>query len=906
MARESTKITLEELFTPDESNISAPVLPSLSVPENPLIGREQELQEIHAFLTDPSCRLLSLVGPGGVGKSRLALQVALESKGRFADGICFVYLVSVQSGELLAGAIANAFKIAFYGQEDMRKQLLNFLREKEILLFLDNFEHLQEEANWLAIILEECPRVKIVVTSRESLGLQGEKLFAVKGLRYPADETEKNIDGYGAVQLFLLEAKNAQAGFQLKETQKPHPISLCQFLDGMPLSLRLAASGVKTHSIDGILTEVRQNRDFLVSTYRDIPERHRSIRAIFESSWNTLAPGKKKVLSQLSVFLDGFTGEASQAVAGVSAPQLTLLTDKSLLEKSTSGRFGLHPLLKQYLEEKLEETPEIREQTRAKHNDYFAGFAAERVVLLHGPRQKEALKDIKTELENIRTAWIRLLEKGSVEKAEPFLDPVFLYFEVRGLYREGARIFGAAAKVVADRLIGMKPAPNNLRALYGDLAAHQGTFFYQQGDNTRANEILRSSLTLLQEIGSGKQIAFAVNHLCFVLSLISGNFQEAKDLLEKVIPACEEREDKPLLALSLKNLGYVNWRMGNYTEARQQFYRSHNIFQELGDTDSLAMILTEIVNLAFDQSRYEEAEELCLQSLKVYKEIGHRSGEAWTLGKLGNIQWARGNYEIAQKLYTKALQNFRETGDREGVAWAQNSIGSNLRSMGECDDALRCFQEGIEIYRGLGHRWGTAWSLTNRGLLKCVLGRHDEAAKDFLESCETFKAIENPWGTAFALDGLGWAAFGQGRVKAALMYYAESLSIFKKNGNQRDMSMVLCHLGEAALASQEPVEARKYLNPALRAAMDIFAIPVILKIMFEACLLAAQERKTEAALTGALFILNHSATEWEVREKARVLTNGFRKTLGDTKFTELEQKSKILGIKQAAEDLLAT
>jgi predicted ATPase len=905
MAQEPPKMTLEELFTPVESNAASPVVPDLSAPVNPLIGRERELQEIRSLLEDPSCRLLSLVGPGGVGKSRLALQVALESKGRFADGVCFVYLVSVQSAELLAAAIANAFKISFYGQEDMRKQVLNFMREKEMLLFLDNFEHLLEESDWLVKIREECPKVKIVVTSRESLGLKGERLFMVKGLRYPSDESEKEIDGYGAVQLFLLEAKNAHDGFIMEENQKPYLISLCQFLDGMPLGLGLAASCVKTHSLEDILTEVKHNRDFLASTYGDIPERHRSIRAVFESSWNALTPGKKTVLSQLSVFQSGFTGEASQAVTGAPAPQLMLLADKSLLEKSSTGRFGLHPLLKQYLEEKLEEAPEIREKTRDNLSDYFAGFVGERALLLHGPRQKEALEDIKTESENIRAAWTRLLEKGPAEKVESFLDPIFLYFEVRGLYGEGEKIFNAAAKVVADRLARDESAPRALRALYGDLTARQGTFFYQQGDNGRANEILRSSLTLLQEVGSGKQIAFAVNHLCFVLSLISGNFQEAKDLLEKVISPCEKRGDKPMLALSLKNLGYVNWRMGNYTEARQQFHRSQNIFQELGDADSLAIVLTEIVNLAFDQSRYEEAEELCLQSLKVYKEIGHRSGEAWTLGKLANIHWARGNYEIAQKLYAQALRHFRDTGDREGVAWAQNSIGLNLRSMGDCESALKCFQEGIEIYQGVGHRWGAAWSMANRAFLECVLGHYAEATKDFMGSYETFKSIENPWGTAFALDGLGWVAFGQGRAEEALKYYSESFSIFRKNGNQRDESMVLCHLGEAALVCQEPVEARKYLTPALRTAMEIFAIPVILKIMFEACLLAAQEKKTEVALIGAFFILNHTATEWEVKEKARVLINGFKEVLGDTKFAELDQKSKGVQLKQAAEDLLA-
>ncbi len=888
MSQSVEKITLEEILAPEKT--AAPIqAPARMV--SLFLGRDAELADVIHRLSDPACRLLTLVGPGGVGKTRLAEQVAAESRARFEHGVAFVPLAPIHSPEFIPSAIATALRLQTFGQEDMKKQVLNFLREKEILLVLDNFEHLLEEADWLVKVRDEAPRVKFLVTSRESLGLRGEKTLEVRGLGSPLDEHDPELDRYGAIQLFLHKARAAKPDFQLLEEDRPYLVSLCRSLDGMPLGLELAAGWVKTLSIQEILSEIKKNRDFLASTYGELPERHRSLRAAFEYSWKMVGPGQKEILRKLAVFRGEFPQEAAEFVTGAPPTQLALLADKSILRKGAGGRFEIHSLLKQYLIEKLEEIPELREEINRQHCLYHAGFMRRNAELLWGPRQKEALDAVGMEIEDIRGAWQWAFRKELHESLAGFIDALFLYYDVRGLYQEGERVFGDALGAYEDLMKREgSGASKLLRALYGDLLGKVGRFQFRLGRTDLAIDLMRRSLDHLKRSGSEHQIVFVVNQLSFVIALVTGAFAEAKGLLEENLETCERNGDKAGLALSLRNLGYVNWKLGNLTEARQQYHRAQNISQEMGDAFSLSIILTETVNLVFDLSRYEEAEELCLQTLKVHQEIGHRSGMAWTRGKLGNIHWALGNFEIAKKLYEGSLKTFRETGDREGIAWGSNSLGHVLRSLGNYNWALESYKEGFELYRTVDHQWGMAWVLANEGHLQFLLGKFSEAETAFSNALRIFRIIQNPWGTAYALDGLALVGTRSGQNDTALKCLEEGLGLFKKAGNSRETALTLGHLAEWYESQKDGENARKHLTQGLKLAADIFAAPVVFRLLLTWARLSKAEGDLEEAWVTVRTIEEGAAAEWETREPARALRADLERELGAETIAGILQK----------------
>ncbi len=357
-----------------------PGLSNLPTHRTIFVGRELELSEVSELLVHPDCPLLSLVGMGGVGKTRLALRAALEllNEGGFADGVVFVPLETLTDPASIPAVIAGALGLTLTGEEDAGSVVKRFLEEKRLLLVLDNFEHLLEGASFVRELIDSCPQLKLLVTSRERLNLEHEWVFTLGGLSFPEEGTTMERAGsFDAVRLFFQRARRAQPNFSLTPEVLPAVLRICQLVGGMPLAIELASSWLRALPVHEIAGELEAGMDLLESSARDALERQRGVRLVFDHAWSLLSEGERGVLRRLSVFRGGFTRKAASEIAGVTLPGLAGLVDKSFLRMSPEGRYDRHPLLSQYTSEKLAEHPEERAEVEQRHGSFYLALVRE-------------------------------------------------------------------------------------------------------------------------------------------------------------------------------------------------------------------------------------------------------------------------------------------------------------------------------------------------------------------------------------------------------------------------------------------------------------------------------------------------------------------------------------------------
>ena len=815
--------------TPTNFAVSTPpallAFNNLPAQSTSFIGRETELAIIAKRLADPACRLLTIIGLGGIGKTRLALEAATAVRD-FRHGVCFIPLSSIRSTDFLISAISDTLNFPLYGRGEPRAQLMNFLSDKELLLVMDNFEHLLAGATLLSEILRHAPQVKILATSRERLNLQEEWVLDLQGLPFPNDRGDGKIENYSAVQLFLQRAQQARADFWLSYLDKQAIARICCLVEGLPLAIELAATWTRTFSCQDIAAEIEKNYDFLTTSLQNIPTRHRSLRAAFAHSWHLLSEKERCVYRKLSVFWGGFSRKSAEAVVGASATVLSALVDKSLLRWTAPDRYEIHELLRQYGAEKLSKNPEDKLRVKASHCEHYADFLEEQEAWLKRGQQKEALEAISIEIDNIRAGWYWAVRHRREAEFEKYCESLFLIHNMQSWFHEGETVF----RLAADSLHQTSQLNGQTKKMLGKVLSRQGVF-------------------------------------CASL----GRYDQARAILAEGLAIFEDPEIRRSAPLSLTYLGATAWALGEYVQARQLCLESLVITQERGDRWREALIYEYLGMIAISLAEYKEAKDLAQRCLAIFREFDYRSGIAFSLNLYGIAARNLGDYEEARQFCQQSLAIARENGDRWEEALALQYLGMIAISEGEYRTAKVLAQKSVAIYREFDYRSGVSFSMNLVGIAARNLGELEEAKQLHQEVLQTCQELDYPLGVALASYYLGRIAYLQGDHLAAERWLTDSLIIAKKLAYHRGITQSLNVLGNVAFAQGKYQQAEQYLYEALKLTQEMQATPMTLDILTGLAQLLAEEGKTERAIELLVFPLSHTACKKETKEKAHRL-----------------------------------
>ncbi len=717
---------------------SAVIAHNLPPQLTPFIGRHDELAEITRLLSDPACRLLTLTGPGGIGKTRLAIEAArtmfappLHAMGRGVgggDAIYFIPLQPLTSPDFIVPTIADAIGFQFYQGSDIKQQLLDFFRDKSMLLVLDNLEHLLDGVHLLSEILAAAPDVRILATSRERLNLLEEWVYEARQLNYPANETETDIEAYDAVQLFVQHARRIQADFALTALQKPAVIRICRLVGGMPLGIELAAAWVRALSCTAIAEEIARSMDILETPMRNVEPRHRTMRAVVEPTWLRLSDNERAVYMKLSVFRGGFTREAAEYVAGATLRILSALVDKSLSRVDAGGRYHLHELLRQYAEEQLEISGEA-EATRDCHMNCYADFMSQRQTQIRGHRQLAVLDEIEADFNNIRVAWLRAIQQKNADALTGFLESLRSFCIMRGRFHEGEELFRRAQEQLASE------SPDQ-PLIWSRIVTCRGW---------------------VQVLGG-----LAPMHA-------------VRQQLEQALAIARTHDDRAQIALCLWLMGIITyWTNKKNNSARTFFEDALDRYRALGDQAFVGHLLSWIGNF---QANMEDTIALTRQALAISREVGDIEMIAWHLNNIGLAKYGANQLPEAAAVFQEALDNHRAVRSAKGIMSTMFLLSQCAFLLGEFDKAAALAEDVFTMATNLNFLPHRKFAFATLGIVSILCAENSRRGKQLCEEVLTPPEINEYRNPLFVMAHLGItiSAFTAGDFQTARRQFQAAL-----------------------------------------------------------------------------------------------------------------------------------
>ncbi|MFL5731663.1 MAG: ATP-binding protein [Chloroflexia bacterium] len=764
---------------------------NLPAQPNAFIGRGKQVVAAARLLRRPGVRLLTLTGPTGVGKTRLAVEVAAELLNEFDSGVYFVALAPISDYRLVASTIAQTLGVREAARKPLLESLKSYLRDKRTLLVLDNFEQVAPAAPLVAELLTAAPRLMVLVTSRAVLHVYGEYELRIPPMLLPDRKHPPPLDQlveYEAVELFVERAQAGNSDFEVTSDNAAAVVEICRLLDGLPLAIELAAARVRFLSPHAMLDRLQSKEGrlkLLAGGPVNLPARQRSLRSAIAWSYNLLDDPEQTLFRRLAVFVGTFTPEAATVIldsdqSKIQNPKskiddiLASLADKSLLRpelgpaqepeladrEAPTGReprFRMLETIREYALERLAESGEMP-STYRRHALYYLDLAEQAEHQLRGPHQAAWLERLETEHGNLRTAlhWARSQAHEPPPDAEP---PAPNAEAVGARHASPLQQLAVSSEQVlptADRLLPAGFQPPTPTDLGLRLAGALGWFWFRRS-MSEGREWLGEMLALAASVPSGsidpsseaKALAAAGR-----LADHQGDYASARALYEKSRRLYEQLGNEQGQAYALCGLGFTTFREGNRTTARQLYEQGLALFRTLADARGIATALRGLGDLALHDGDYGPARDFYTHSLKLFQQLGDKYVVATLLNGLGSVALDQGDYATARTLYEESLVIFRELRDKYGIAGSLMSVGEVTRCLGDYDAALSLNEESVSIWRIMGEKWNLAMNLHNLGHVVHHKGDLARAQGIFTESLALFREAGAKMGIAICLAGL--------------------------------------------------------------------------------------------------------------------------------------------------------